>query len=70
MNETDRLCNLLYSFMFSEDKRLETEVDNCYHLLKQNDDDLLCIENYRQSVQRYKDFKILERKVFELLKRF
>lgn len=65
----ERVCNLIYSFFFYEETRLQSEVNNRYSILCKNDEDLLCIENYKQSVQRFNDFKELESRVFDLLKR-
>lgn len=65
----ERVCNLIYSFFFYEEARLQSEVNNRYSIMCKNEEDLLCIENYKQSVQRFNDFKELESRVFDLLKR-
>ena len=68
--DVDRVCNIIYALMFSEEKRLRSEVDNRFHLMRRNDDDLLCIENYKQSIVRLKCFEEIQAKVFETIKRF
>lgn len=65
----ERVINIIYALFFYEERRLQSEVNNRYTLFCQNDSDLLCIENYKQSVQRFEDFKALQAKVFETLKR-
>lgn len=70
MTESDRLCNLIYSLIFSEETRLQDEVDNAFYILRQSPHNIHYIERYRQCVQRCDDFKILSDKVIEVLKRF
>lgn len=70
MNESERLCNLIYALIFAEESRLQYEIDNSYTVLKQIPTDLHYLDKYRQSVQRFEDFKIFSGKVIDLLKRF
>ena len=70
MNEVDRLINLIYCLMFTEEARLEYEVDNAFALLKCHPNEPYLIFKYLGTVQRFQDFKIFERKVTDLLNRF
>lgn len=70
MSDSDRLANMLYAMLFYEESRLEAELENSFYILKQFNDNLHYIEKYRQCVQRYDDFKILQKKVIEVLKLF
>lgn len=70
MKEAERLINLIYTMLFFEENRLDYEVKNSFYILKQMNNDLHYIEKYKQCVQRYEDFKIFQRKMFELLRRF
>lgn len=70
MNESDRLCNLIYALIFAEESRLQYEIDNSYNVLKQIPTDLHYIEKYKATVQRFEDFKIFSGKVIDLMRRF
>lgn len=70
MNDSDRLCNLIYALIFAEESRLQYEIDNSYSVLKQIPTDLHYLDKYRQAVQRFDDFKIFSGKIIELLKLF
>lgn len=70
MTDNDRLINSLYTMLFYEENRLKSEVDISFYILKQTSEDMYLLERYRQNLQRYEDFKIFQKKVFELLKCF
>lgn len=70
MNETERLINLIYAFLLSEDARLLDEVNNSYEILKRFNYDSYYITKYYRNVIRYEEFKIFQRKVFEILRCF
>ena len=70
MADSDRLINSLYTMLFFEESRLKNEVDVSFYILKQTSEDMYLLERYRQNLQRYEDFKIFQKKVFELLKCF
>ena len=70
MNETDRLIYLIYSFLFMEESRLESDVYHSYEILKRNSTDSYYICKYLATVQRFEDFKIFQRKVSDILSRF
>lgn len=70
MTDNDRLINSLYTMLFFEENRLKNDVDVSFYILKQTSEDMYLLERYRQNLQRYEDFKIFQRKVFELLKCF
>lgn len=70
MNEADRLCNLIYGLLFSEEARLEHDLYISFEILRRNSKDSYYIAKYLATVQRYEDFKIFQRKVIEVLKLF
>ncbi len=70
MSETERLINLIYGLLFSEETRLEFDVYNSFEILNKNSKDSCYIAKYLATVQRYEDFKIFERKVIEVLRLF
>lgn len=70
MNDVERLVNLIYQFLLSEDVRLSDELDNCYDVLKIRHNDSHFAIKYYNSCVRYHEFKILSRKIFDILRRF
>lgn len=69
-SESERLINLIYALLFSEEDRLLQQVENMYYLLKYNVNDSYYIAKYLYAVQTYEQFKTLRGKICDILKRF
>lgn len=69
-SESERLINLIYALLFSEEDRLLQQIENMHYLLKRNVNDSYYIAKYLYAVQTYEQFKILRGKICDVLKRF
>lgn len=70
MNESERLINLIYTLLFNEEDRLLQQIENMHYLLKYNINDSYYIAKYLYAVQTYEQFKMLQGKICDILKRF
>ncbi len=70
MNDLDRICIILSEFLFYEDARLQSAVDTSFYLLRFHSSDTYYILKHYANVCRYEEFKVLHRKIYEILKNF
>lgn len=70
MSDIDRLIVLIYEFLFAEESRQEESVHSFRRLMLMNDFDSYYVIKFYESVRRYEDFKIFERKMFLLVSAF
>lgn len=70
MNDLDRLCILIYEFLFYEEARLQEAVDTSFYLLRYHSNDTYYILKHYANVCRYEEFKVFYKKISQLVQCF
>lgn len=70
MNDLDRLCVLIYEFLFYEEARLQDAVETSFYLLRHHGYDTYYILKHYLNVCRLEEFNVFSMKISQILKNF